>query len=47
MSQEQLAERAGLHRNFVGAVERGESNVSLDSAERLALALGVALRDLI
>jgi len=40
-SQEQLAHEAGVHRTFVGAVERSERNISLDNIERLARALGV------
>jgi ribosome-binding protein aMBF1 (putative translation factor) len=47
LSQEQLAEKAGLHRNFVGAFERGQMSVSLENAERLARALGVRLKDLL
>lgn len=41
LSQEDLAAVAGLHRTYVGAIERAERNVAIDNVERLASALGV------
>ena len=38
-SQEQLAEKAGLHRNYVGAIERAEVNFGIDFLARIANAM--------
>jgi transcriptional regulator with XRE-family HTH domain len=46
-SQEDLAAAAGLHRTYVGAVERSERNVTLSSLEALASALGVTVPELL
>jgi transcriptional regulator with XRE-family HTH domain len=47
LSQEALADLVGLHRTYVGSVERSERNVSLDNIERLAAALGVDIAELL
>jgi transcriptional regulator with XRE-family HTH domain len=39
ISQEGLADLAGLHRTYVGGIERSERNVSIDNIEKLAVAL--------
>lgn len=41
LSQEQLAALAGIHRTYVGMLERGEKNVTIYNIERIALALKV------
>lgn len=47
LSQERLADLTGLHRTYVGSVERGERNISIDNMERFAQALGVTVADLV
>lgn len=46
LSQEQLADQAGLDRTYVGGVERGRRNVSLVNIKRIADALHTRVRDL-
>lgn len=47
LSQDQLAELCGLHRTYIGSVERGERNITLVNAEKIANALSVKLCDLV
>lgn len=46
LSQEKLADLAGLHFTYVSSVERGERNISLENIERLAKALKCSSKDL-
>ncbi len=47
VSQEALAHKANLHRTYIGSVERGERNVSIDNMERLAAAVEATITDLL
>ncbi len=45
-SQEEFSFRVGLHQTYVSSVERGERNVTIQTADRIAKALGTKLSDL-
>jgi len=47
LTQEKLAEKADLHHNFIGEVERGSMEISLTSLLKIAKALKVKVRDLV
>jgi transcriptional regulator with XRE-family HTH domain len=47
LTQEVLAEKADLHSNYFGRVERGEEDVSLNALRRIAKSLNVRVRDLV
>lgn len=46
MSQEKLAEKAGVHRTYIGMIERGEKNITLENIEKVCKALRLKLKDL-
>lgn len=46
MSQEELAFRCGVHRTYIGAIERGEKSPTLNTIERLAKGLNINIIDL-
>ena len=41
LSQEQFAEKCGLHRTYISSIERFQRNVSLENVQRISTALGV------
>lgn len=47
LTQEKLAELSGLHRTYIGSVERAERNISVDAIESISDALGVPASDLL
>jgi transcriptional regulator with XRE-family HTH domain len=47
LTQENVAEGAGLHPNYISSVERGERNISIGNIERIACALNVKMSELL
>lgn len=47
LSQEDLAEIAGVHRTYIGMIERGEKNITLCNMEKIAKALKLQIQDLL
>lgn len=45
ISQEELAARAGVHRTYIGMIERAEKNITLENIEKIAKALGIKIGD--
>lgn len=45
LSQEELAARAGVHRTYIGMIERAEKNITLENIEKLASALKINIGD--
>jgi len=46
LSQEELAEKAGVHRTYIGSVERGERNITINVMEKICVALEIPITDL-
>ncbi|MGH9402368.1 MAG: helix-turn-helix domain-containing protein [Terriglobia bacterium] len=47
ISQEELAERCGVHRTYMGRIERGETNITLTNIHKLARGLGASPASLV
>ncbi len=47
LSQEELASRAGVHRTYIGMIERAEKNITLENIEKVARALKINISDLL
>lgn len=43
ISQEEFADRCGLHRTYIGSIERGEKTITVETALKIAQALGLSL----
>ena len=46
LSQEELAARAGVHRTYIGMIERAEKNITLVNIDKISNALGLNISDL-
>lgn len=46
LSQEELAAKAGVHRTYIGMIERAEKNITLANIEKIANALGISISEL-
>lgn len=47
LSQEELADRCGVHRTYIGSIERGEKSPTLNTVEKIAKGLGVDIAELV
>ena len=47
LSQEAFAQQTGLHRTYIGGIERGERNVSLENIEKIAIGLNLTVSELL
>lgn len=46
LSQEELAHQAGLHRTYIGMIERGEKNITLENISKISIALNLSVSEL-
>lgn len=46
LSQEELASLAGVHRTYIGMIERAEKNITLENIEKISNALNISLSDI-
>jgi len=46
LSQEELAAKAGVHRTYIGMIERAEKNITLENIKKIASALSIKISDL-
>lgn len=47
MTQEDLAEKAGVHRTYVGMIERAEKNITLENIEKISKALNIKISEIL